>query len=96
MDYRKMVETIPIAKREPLLTKLIDLLLLSKNDEKMPILLANTILHHWQNDVLQNESGLTGLLEAAVTLEPEKTVETFTQLEMADFAAQLKEVVKQP
>jgi hypothetical protein len=91
MDYRKLVETIPVAKREPLSNKLTDLLLSSKNDEKMPSQLANIILHHWQNDILLSESGLTALLEAATLLEPDKTIEVFTQLELAGFAEQLKE-----
>ena len=91
MDYRKLVETIPIGKREPLSNKLIDFVLSSKNDEKMPSQLANTILHHWQNDLLISESGLTALLEAAALLEPDKTMEVFTQLELTDFAEQIKE-----
>jgi len=93
MDYRKLVETISVIKREPLSNKLIDLVLSSKNDEKMPSQLANTILHHWQNDILISESGLTALLEAAALLEPDKTIEAFAQLEMTDFAQQIKEVV---
>jgi hypothetical protein len=80
-----------VAKREPLSNKLIDLILSSKNDEKMPSQLANTILHYWQNDILISESGLTALLEAAALLEPDKTIEAFTQLELADFAEQIKE-----
>ena len=80
-----------MAKREPLSNKLIDLILSSKNDEKMPSQLANTILHYWQNDILISESGLTALLEAAALLEPDKTIEAFTQLELADFAEQIKE-----
>jgi len=91
MDYRRLVEAIPVVKREPLSNKLIDLILLSKNDEKMPTRLANTILLHWQNDVLISESGLTVLLEAAVLLEPDKTIEAFTQLELAGFVEQIKE-----
>jgi len=91
MDYRKLVETIPVVKREPLLNKLIDLILTSKNDEKMPTHLANIILYNWQRDVLVSESGLAALLEAAVILEPEKTVETFAQLELTDFAEHIKE-----
>jgi len=90
MDYRRLVEAIPVAKREPLLNKLIDLILSSKNDEKMPTQLANTILCHWQNDILITETGLTALLEAAVLLESDKTIEVFTQLELADFAEQIK------
>jgi len=91
MDYRRLVEAIPVVKREPLSNKLIDLVLSSKNDEKMPSQLANTILLHWQNDILITESGLTALLEAAVLLELDKTIEVFTQLELAGFAEQIKE-----
>lgn len=91
MDYRKLVEAIPVAKREPLSNKLMDLILSSKNDEKMPSQLANTILLHWQNDILISESGLTALLQASVLLEPDKTIEVFNQLELADFAEQIKE-----
>lgn len=93
MDYRKLVETIPVVKRELLSNKLIDLVLSSKNDEKMPSQLANTILHHWQNDILISESGLTALLEAAALLEPDKIIEAFIQLELVDFAEQIKEAV---
>jgi len=93
LDYRKLVETIPIGKREPLSNKLIDFVLSSKNDEKMPSQLANTILHHWQNDILISESGLTALLEAAVLLEPDKTVEAFNQLELTDIVEQIKGAV---
>jgi hypothetical protein len=93
MDYRKLVEAIPVVKREPLSNKLMDLILSSKNDERMPTQLANTILHYWQNDILISESGLTALLEAAVLLEPDKTIEVFTQLELAGFAEQIKEAV---
>jgi len=92
MDYRKLVEAIPVAKRELLSNKLVDLIFSSKNDEKMPSQLANTILHYWQNDILISEPGLTALLEAAVLLEPDKTVAAFTESELLDFAGQIKEV----
>jgi hypothetical protein len=91
VDYHNLVGTIPVAKRESLLNKLVDLILASKNDEKMPNQLANTILHHWQSDILISESGLAALLEAAILLEREKTVEAFTSLELTDFAALLKQ-----
>jgi len=93
MDYRKLVESIPIAKRELLLNKLVDFILSSKNDEKMPSQLANTLLYYWQNDILISESGLSALLEAATILEPDKTVEAFTTLEMIDFAQQIKTAI---
>jgi len=84
MDYRKIIDNVSVLKREGLSTKLIDVILLSKNDDKMPSQLANTILQQWQQDTLLTESGLTALLEAAVLLEPVKTVE-------ADIAGQINE-----
>jgi hypothetical protein len=91
MDYRKIIDNVSVLKREVLSTKLIDVILLSKNDDKMPSQLANTILQQWQQDTLITESGLTALLEAAVLLDPTKTVEALTALELADIAGQIKE-----
>ncbi len=94
MDYHKLIELIPVAKWEELSDKLVNFILTSKNDEKMPSQLANTILHYWQQDVLKGESGLTALLEAAVLLEPEKTITVFSELQMANVAEQIKEALK--
>jgi hypothetical protein len=91
MDYRKIIDNVSVLKREVLSTKLIDVILLSKNDDKMPSQLANTILQQWQQDTLITESGLTALLEVAVLLDPTKTVEALTALELADIAGQIKE-----
>jgi hypothetical protein len=91
MDYRKIIDNVSVLKREVLSTKLSDVILLSKNDDKMPSQLANTILQQWQQDTLITESGLTALLEAAVLLDPTKTVEALTALELADIAGQIKE-----
>jgi len=91
MDYRKLIEMVSVSKREALSSKLVDVILLSKNDEKMPSQLANTILHYWQQDTLMSESGLTALLEAAALLDPGKTVDVFTALELVDMAAQIRE-----
>jgi len=90
MDYRKLVELIPPAKWDPLSNRLVDFILTSKNDEKMPSRLANNILYFWQQDVLESESGLSALLEAAVLLEPEKTFGVLTELELANVTEQLK------
>jgi len=79
MAYQKIVETVPVEKRENLSDKLIDLVLASKNDEKMPASLANTLLYHWQRNLLASDAGLVALLEAAVLLEPDKTVEVLGQ-----------------
>jgi len=93
MDYRKLIQAVSVAKWEALLSKLIDVILLSKNDEKMPGQLANIILHYWQHDILATESGLTALLEAAILLEPNKTADVFTELELIDIAGQIKEAI---
>jgi hypothetical protein len=91
MDYRKLVDGIPPAKYEELSEKLADCILTSKNDGKMPGQLANTILFHWQQDTLESQSGLSALLEAAILLEAEKTINAFNELQMENIAAQIKE-----
>jgi len=90
MDYRKIVELIPVAKWESLSDKLVDFILTSKNDEKMPSQLANMMLHYWQQDVLKSESGLAALVEAALLLEPDKTINAFSELQMVNIAEQIK------
>ncbi|MFQ5758732.1 MAG: hypothetical protein ACE5IF_03560 [Candidatus Bathyarchaeia archaeon] len=93
MDYRKMVEIVPIEKREKLSVKLIDLILKSKNAEKMPSSLAKTILHHWQQGPLTNEIGLAALLKAAVILESEKTMNFLgEELQLSDIVKAIKAV----
>ena len=85
-----MVDLIPPAKHEELSDKLTDYILTSKNDERMPSQLANAILFHWQQDTLRSGSGLAALLEAALLLEPEKTLNVFTELQMEGIAEQIK------
>ena len=74
MDYRKIAEMVPIEKREKLSAKLIDFILKSKNADRMPSSLTKTILHHWQQSPLTNDAGLAVLLEAAVVVESDKTM----------------------
>lgn len=90
MEYSKLIGLIPIEKREMLSNKLVDFILTSKNDERMPSKLANALLHFWQQDLLKTENGLAALLEAALLLEPEKTVNIFNELQMTDIAEQIK------
>jgi len=90
LDYRKLVTTIPIEKWEILSEKLVNLILTSKNDEKMPNQLANIMLYYWQHGVLKSESGIALLLEAALLLEPEKTFSALDKLQMASIAKQIK------
>lgn len=93
MAYQKIVKTIPVEKREKLSGKLVDFLLKSKKEDKMPSGLANNILNQWQEGSLTTEAGLAALLEAAVLLESEKTLEFLEQeLQLVDVAKAVKEL----
>ena len=93
MAYQKIVKTIPVEKREKLSDKLLNFLLKSKKEDKMPSGLANTILNQWQQGPLTTEAGLAALLEAAVLLESEKTMEFLEQeLQLVDVAKAVKEM----
>ena len=92
MAYQKIVKTIPIEKREKLSDKLLNFLLKSKKEDKMSSDLANIILNQWQQGPLTTEAGLAALLEAAVLLESEKTMEFLEQeLQLVDVAKAVKE-----
>lgn len=93
MDYRKLVELVPVGKWDVVSDKLIDLILTSKNDDKMPSQLANTILHYWQQDVLESESGLSALLEAVLLLEREKIINALSELQMTNVVEEIKTVL---
>ncbi len=93
MAYQNIVEAIPVGKREKLSYKLLDFLLKSKKEDRMPSDLANTILRQWQLGPLTTEAGLVALLEAAVLLESEKTFEFLEQeLQLLDVVKAIKEV----
>ena len=92
MAYQKIVKNIPTEKREKLSDKLIGLLLKTKKEDKMPASLANTLLNQWQLGPLTTEAGLATLLEAAVLLESEKTMEFLEQeLQLLDIVKAVKE-----
>jgi len=92
MAYNKVVETIPLEKREELSDKLINKLLVSKNENKMPPELANTILYHWQQGLIAGDVGLAAILEASVLLEPDKTMEILEgELQLMDTVKKVKE-----
>lgn len=93
MVYRKIVGKIPIEDQGKLLPKLVDIILKSKNDDKMPSNLAKTILHYWHQGSLLREESLSALLEAAVLMEPEKTVEFFEEkLKLVDLAKAVERI----
>ena len=91
MAYQKIVRTIPAEKREKLSDKLLNFVLKAKKEDKMPSDLANTVLTQWQLGPLTTDAGLAALLEAAVLLESEKTMELLEQeLQMAEVAKAIR------
>ena len=93
MSYHKIVGIIPIEIRAKLSVKLVDFILKSKNDDKMPSRLAKNILYHWRQGPLLGEDGLAALLEAAVLLESEKTMDFLEQeLQLVELAKAVKQI----
>ncbi len=93
MAYHEVVEMIPTEKREKLSVKLVDIVLKSKNEHKMPSSLAKNILHYWRRGPLLNEDGLPALLGAAILLEPEKTVDFLEQeLQLVEMVKAIKQI----
>ena len=92
MSYKKIVEMIPVEKREALSDKLLNYLLKAKKENKMPSSMAKCFLSQWQTGGFDDEVGLAVLLEATATVEPEKTIEFVEQeLQLADVAKAVKE-----
>ena len=92
MSYKKIVELIPVEKREALSNKLLNYLLKTKKEKNMPTSMAKCFLSQWQTGGFDDEVGLAVLLEAAATVEPEKTIEFVGQeLQLADVAKALEE-----
>ncbi len=89
MDYPALVELIPAEKWGPLSSQLIGVILGAKNDEKMSSSLANTILLNMKNGASGSKSGVTALLEAAMLLDPEKTIGALGDLQMVKLAEQI-------
>jgi len=90
MGFLRLVNMIPGPKRHSLSEELVDVILTSKSDDKMPSALAHTLLHYWQRNLLESEPGLTALLEASVLLEPEKTVAAFNELQLTDVTEEIR------
>ena len=92
--YKKIVKMIPVEKREALSDKLLNYLLKSKKEAKMPSSMAYCFLSQWQIGTFNDEVGLAILLEVTTLLEPEKTTEFVEKdLQLTDVAKALKEVV---
>jgi len=89
---RKSLRRFRLKSEKKLSDKLVDFVLKSKKEDKMPSDLANTILNQWQLGPFTTEAGLAALLEAAVLLESEKTMEFLEQeLQLVDVVKAIRE-----
>lgn len=90
MSYPELVELVPTEKRKDIVDKLVDIILSSKNANRLSSSVANTILYQWQLNLLTSELGLSALLEAAVLLEQEKTLSVLRELQLVEIADKVK------
>lgn len=93
MDYVDLVGLADGSTWQSLSTRLVDLILTTKNDEKMPGPLARRILHFWQQDNLVSKLGLAALFEAAVKLEPERTMSILSELQLGDLESKIRKML---
>ena len=94
MAYEKIVQMIPVEKRGTLSDKLLNYLLKSKNEAKMPSNMAYCFLTQWQTGTFDDEVGLAVLLETTAMVELEKTAEFIEkELQLAEVAKAVKEAV---
>jgi hypothetical protein len=91
MGYTKLAKLIHVEKRRATSDKLVDILLSSKNDDKMPSDLAKMFLYQWQQGFLTSQLGLSILLKAATLLEREKTIKVLNELQLNRIVAKIKE-----
>jgi len=94
LAMEKIVKRIPTSLWSVASEKLVDLVLNSANGERMPSDLAKTILFYWQRDQLATEIGLQRLMEAAMILEPEKTIGVIDELGLRELVIMLRETIK--
>jgi len=90
MDYPKLIESVPAEKLGPLSDQLLNFILTTKNEGKMPTTLANSMLSNMQHGTIKSVAGVAVLLEAAVALEPEKTMTALGEMQLAELANALK------
>jgi hypothetical protein len=73
IDVGQVVKKIPLELHSDLSIDLMDLLLISKNGDKIPSLTVKDLLNLWRNDELSTLQGLRLLLETTISIEPQET-----------------------
>jgi len=94
MRVEEVVRGIPMSLWRTASERMIDMILNSSNADNMPSDLAKTILYYWQRDQLATEVGLQRLLEAAMRLEPEKTIGLMEELGLPEVVVTLRSFTK--
>jgi hypothetical protein len=72
LAYRKIVKLIPVEKRGIISEKLLNYVLKSKKENKLPNSMAKCFLAQWQAGSCDDETGLSVLLEMAAYLALDK------------------------
>jgi hypothetical protein len=90
MDYPKLAELVPAEKLGALSDQLLNFVLTTKNDGKMPTKLANCMLSAMQQGIIKNKMGVSVLLEAALLLEAEKTMAALSEMQMTQLIEEIK------
>ena len=89
VDLMAVIGKIPSELLNDLSIGLMDLLLVSKGGEKIPSPLIKEMLNLWRKDELGTAHGLKLLLEAALSVDPEKAGEFFTSKGLTELAKDL-------
>jgi hypothetical protein len=83
---------IPVEKRGIISDKLLNYVLKSKKEKKLPSSMAKCFLSQWQTSTFDDEKGFAVLFEMAAVLELEKTTAFLEQeCQLAEAAKALKE-----
>jgi hypothetical protein len=89
--YPKIVKMIPAEKIGVIQDKLLNYVLKSKKESKLPSSMAKCFLAQWERGTFDDEVGLAVLLETAAVLELEKTAEFLKEeCQLAEVAEALK------
>ncbi|MFB0543908.1 MAG: hypothetical protein ACETVR_03915 [Candidatus Bathyarchaeia archaeon] len=89
VDLTEIIGKIPSELRSDLSIGLMDLLLVSKEGEKVPSPLIKELLNLWRKDELSTVQGLKLLLEAVLSVDPEKAGELFASKGLTELAKDL-------
>ena len=90
MDYPKLAELVPDEKLGPLSDQLLNFVLTTKNEGKMPKKLATFMLGSLQYGTIKSKFGVSVLLEAALLLEPEKTMTALGEMQLSQLTDEIK------